>query len=113
MCQHQVPQKARTWIFKAHAVARPASAFFEPAFFPQILDGCKPRQMRTISKADTICYLATKTDPEHAYVEEFILAGCQVKQGSLEQWLHHPAIQAPVEWTPVTANSVQIYTAHP
>ena len=56
---------------------------------------------------------ATETDPEHADVEGFIHAGCQVKQGSLERWLHHPAIQEPVEWTPVTANCVQIYTAHP
>ena len=72
MSQHRVSQKARTWIFKAHAVARPASAFFKPAFFPQILDGCKPRHVHMISKADTICYLATETDPEHA--EGFIHA---------------------------------------
>ena len=43
------------------------------------------------------------------------IAGCQAKQGSLERWLHHPAIQEPVAWTrtPVTANGVQAYTAHP
>ena len=66
-----------------------------------------------ISKADTIYYLATETDPEHANVVGFIHAGCQAKQGSLQQWLHHPTIQEPVEWTPVTANGVQFYTAHP
>ena len=61
-------------------VARPASAFFEPAFYSRILDGCKPGQMHMISKADTIRYLATETDPEHSDVEGFIRAGCQTKR---------------------------------
>ena len=75
-----------------------------------------------ISKADIICYLATGIDPEHADVDMLtwtrkdLYAGpCWLpsEAGKLERWSHHPAIQEPVEWTPMTANGIQIYTAHP
>jgi hypothetical protein len=62
---------------------------------------------------DTVCYFARETDPEHTAVEGFIHSGCQVKMGSLLRWLTHPAIEEQVEWTPVTADGVTIYTAHP
>ena len=77
------------------------------------MDACKARQMSARSKPDTICYPATEIDLEHTAVEGFIHARVQAKIRNLQRWLHHPAIQEPVEWTPVTANGFQIYTAHP
>ena len=106
-------EKARTWYFKAPRVACPAIDCFDPNFFIAILDNRKSIQMASISKADTVCFSATESDPTHAAVEGFIHSGGKVSLGTVERWLNHPAMQESVQWTLVKDARNKIYTAHP
>ena len=95
--------EARTWYFKASdvAIARPEGARYDPTFFSNILDACKTIQMRSISKADTICYSTTEINFSLASVEGFIHSGGKIARGTLLRWLANPAILEEVDWIPL------------
>jgi hypothetical protein len=104
-------QAARTWYFKTPRVARPEISCFDPNFFIHILDNRKPTQTASISKADTICFMATEVDRAHAAVEGFIHSDSQMCLGTVQRWLVHPAVQESVQWTLVTAARNSVYAA--
>ena len=84
--------EARTWHFKASSVACPSSPVFDQNFFTHVLDSCQQVQIKSISKAKTICFSAKEIEIDHACVEGFIHAGSNVKRGTLGRWLNNPAI---------------------